>query len=258
MLKAPCHYCYGNGVHVVYDGPVRIGQQDCPVCHGEGRVNQQVQIALEKHPLPRGYRHTLADFEQMDKVMLRGKASAVAAARLFVERRGKMSMRDILQRVGMRGGDDEIRRGLVLAGNFGVGKTALAIAIARELINKQVPVLYLKLSEWISDLINATKEGGDYQVAMDRACKIPVLMLDEFNAQRTTDHTLQAVGELVDYRNRHELPYLVITNFEQAVFEEAWGAFITSRVNNACHWMDMGGAVFRTESPVIRDEDFGL
>lgn len=267
-MSRECPHCGGNGVILLIDRTGcepweqgrRVGRKDCEHCNGAEQVGaSQIRNMISARSMPQGYSYTLSDFDNLAPGMKRGKGLAIAAARVFAHQKGRMTSRQIYRQAGLRGGVDDERFGLVLTGNFGTGKTALAIATVNELLRRQIPTTYMKLSSWLSELIEAIREDeGRYQVVVDRARSVPMLAIDEFNMQKVTDHTLQAISDLIDHRAIKGLPYMVITNLNQTGFESQWGAFIASRVNSNCHWVDMGGPVFRTESPVLRDEDFGL
>jgi DNA replication protein DnaC len=109
---------------------------------------------------------------------------------------------------------NESRPGLLLVGEPGTGKTHLAVAALRKIIEKGFECLF-----WdYQTLLNSIRSGYDassnssnreaYHMALDSE----VLLLDDLGAQRVTDWVEDTVTSIVTYRCNHRKPLIATTN----------------------------------------------
>lgn len=140
---------------------------------------------------------------------------------------------------------------LVLAGEKGVGKTGLSIAVVKSLINLGKPVAYIHLATFIRD-IKATYGGtGDIKHLIDPIAKADVLVVDEFGMpeQVASDHNIGLVEDfIITPRWSQKKPILITTNHSPKTFESHWGGTnqrLASRVFEMCHWVTLSGHVIR-------------
>lgn len=101
------------------------------------------------------------------------------------------------------------KRGLLLYGSVGTGKTFLAACIANAVVEQGYSALvtnFFRLSNEISG------QRKDAQAFLDslRACDL--LVIDDLAAERDTEYMAELVLNLVDTRYRQGLPLIVTTN----------------------------------------------
>ncbi len=94
-------------------------------------------------------------------------------------------------------------------GQSGVGKTHLTIAIANELMNRNIPVFYMPYAERIAELKNLNRDSDtqeDYKRLMSRLKNVKVLLIDDlFKGARDKENKINPVDlriifEILNYR----------------------------------------------------------
>jgi DNA replication protein DnaC len=122
---------------------------------------------------------------------------------------------------------NEARPGLLLTGDPGTGKTHLAIAAMRQILDKGFECLFCDYQT----LLNSIKAGYDpssnssdreaYRAALDT----DVLLLDDLGAHRVSDWVEDTVTSIITYRCNHRKALIATTNLPDV---DAGGA-ITER-----------------------------
>ena len=233
---------------------------DCPVVRQQQaarwtKLCTQAQIPPEYGDLSFQSWETLFD-EQPDSYA--GKQDALGAALAFVDARNdgcRFTLAEAAERVGLpaQALEDSRRGGLVLSGANGVGKTSLAVSIARDLLNYGVAVLYIRLGEFFDGLKERFKDKSDYDflpdaedesALMTMAQRVPVLIIDEFYADATAWRKERA-GQLVNYRYTHQMPTVITTNLSRDALVALWGATTGHRIQAMSHWITMTGLELR-------------
>jgi DNA replication protein DnaC len=114
------------------------------------------------------------------------------------------------------------RPGLILAGDTGTGKTHLAVAALRAIMERGHEGLFFdfqNLLDRIRSGYNASSGASDreaYRTAMD--CE--VLLLDDLGSHRITEWVEDTVTSIITYRCNHKKPLIATTNLD---FEETAG-----------------------------------
>jgi hypothetical protein len=159
---------------------------------------------------------------------------------------------------------DTCKNSLMLQGAPGTGKTSLAACAVNFLLAVNRAVIYAR----VSDVLNAVKER--YAVQQDVAYeydygntaeavkatfkRAPVLILDEFNLSKYSDHDLQVMEDIMRYRMANNLPTLMTCNisFDEFQDESNWGYRTGHAVQGMAHWITMGGVELRPRNrPVV-------
>ena len=112
---------------------------------------------------------------------------------------------------------DEI--GLLLFGDVGTGKTYAAGCIANALIDKEVSVLMVG----VSDMVNRMQGnfGTDRDHYMKSLMRPDLLILDDLGAERNTSFGKERVFDVVDKRLLTGKPMIVTTNIPLSVMKQA-------------------------------------
>lgn len=108
--------------------------------------------------------------------------------------------------------------GLLFIGSPGVGKTHLAVAALRRLIERGFEGKffdYQNLLERIRSSYDPLSGQADRE-AFRTALEAEVLLLDDLGAHRVTDWVEDTITSLVTYRCNHKLPLIATTNLPDA------------------------------------------
>ncbi len=104
--------------------------------------------------------------------------------------------------------------GLLLLGNTGVGKTHLAVAALRALIERGFEGVFFDYQTLLDrirssyDKASGAADKEAYRTALD--CE--VLLLDDLGAHRVTDWVEDTVTSIITHRCNHRKPVIVTTN----------------------------------------------
>ena len=106
----------------------------------------------------------------------------------------------------------EKRNSLIIFGKVGSGKTHLAAAIANELVERGIPVIFGTFQTHIERIKNEFEHSGENK-ALSEIKTIPMLVIDDIGKERKTEWTQSVLFDIVNYRYEHLLPIVFTTNF---------------------------------------------
>jgi DNA replication protein DnaC len=190
-----CAKCGGTGWMIVERGTVS-GAEPCE-CRFEGRA-ARMEGRAQIPPLYAG-----ASFENF---VVPGPDNPI----------GRRDLTNILLAVKnyVREFPHESRPGLLLIGEPGTGKTHLAVAALRKIIEKGFECLfcdYQNVLDRIRSGYDSSSNSADkeaYRVALDSE----VLLLDDIGAHRVTDWVMDTVTSIVTYRCNNRKALIATTN----------------------------------------------
>jgi len=191
---AICPICGGTGWKIIERAGLS-GAEPCR-CAGEARA----EALQESSGIPPNYvRATLDNFQipQDNPIARTGLGTVLMQVRSFV-----------------REFPNPDRPGLLLAGDTGTGKTHLAVAALKAIIDKGHQGIffdYQNLLDRIRSSYDKTSGSSDketYRSAMDAE----VLLLDDLGSHRVTDWVEDTVTSIVTYRCNHKKPLIATTN----------------------------------------------
>ena len=99
--------------------------------------------------------------------------------------------------------------GLLLWGGVGTGKSFLAGCISNALMAQEVPVRMTNFARILNELNNSFSGRNE---VVDRLCRYPLLIIDDFGMERGTEYALEQIYNIVDSRYRSRKPLIVTTN----------------------------------------------
>ncbi|HIY58335.1 MAG TPA: primosomal protein DnaI [Candidatus Tetragenococcus pullicola] len=114
----------------------------------------------------------------------------------------------------------DFHKGLYLVGSFGVGKTYLLGAIAKELAESGYPTTLLHFPSFAVDMKQAIAKDqvGEKLATLKKA---PVLMLDDIGADAMSSWIRDDIfGVILQYRMQEELPTFFTSNFTMDELEK--------------------------------------
>ena len=99
--------------------------------------------------------------------------------------------------------------GLLFWGGVGTGKSFLAGCIANALMAQEVPVCMTNFAHILNELNNSFSGRNE---VVERLCRYPLLIIDDFGMERGTEYALEQIYNIVDSRYRSRKPLIVTTN----------------------------------------------
>lgn len=147
-----------------------------------------------------------------------------------------------------------VDRGLLFMGSVGVGKTHLAAAILRGLVDKQVPCLFYEFGALLKEIqqsYNTISQASELSV-LEPVYRAEVLVLDELGASKPTEWVLDTARQIISTRYNDRKLTLFTTNYLDAgrgptdeTLEDRVGARIRSRLYEMCRTVVIEGEDYR-------------
>jgi DNA replication protein DnaC len=147
-----------------------------------------------------------------------------------------------------------VERGPLPTGPCGVGKTHMAAAIIRGLVEKGVPCLFYKfgaLLKQIQESYNAQAQTSEMKV-LAPVLETEVLMLDELGASKSTDWVRDTITQIINTRYNNRKLTIFTTNYldvsrypVEETLEDRIGARLRSRLYEMCRTVSVEGEDYR-------------
>lgn len=134
----------------------------------------------------------------------------------------------------------EYPRGLLLIGEVGCGKSHLAIAILREIIDKGYTGLFYNspaLLQEIRDTFDAQNPRTESSL-IDELLETDLLVFDDLGAEKSSEWTLDRFYLIINKRYESCKPIIVTTNLDKHQLKERLGDRILSRLVEMCEIMN--------------------
>ena len=109
------------------------------------------------------------------------------------------------------------RKGLILVGNNGVGKTHLACSIANELIKNRIPIIYGTLINLLAELKNSYDSDNNIsEIEIIKLYeKVDLLIIDDLGKEKPSEWGLEKLFTIINSRYENNLPVIITTNYNQ-------------------------------------------
>lgn len=136
-------------------------------------------------------------------------------------------------------------KGIMFLGGVGRGKTHLAGAIARYVIeNHHVPVMF-KSYAMILEEIKINFEGDKKE--LERVCNTPLLVMDDLGQEKQSDWNKEILFKIINSRYESMSPIVVTTNCTPMSLQDNIGEAIFSRLFEMCDKVKVSGKDHRKE-----------
>ena len=257
--SAGCDICGGTGVirYAVPFGDPRWGKlHPCPnrYCPGvlENHRRRQELVLKRSHWSVEYEKMTFEswhEFVSQEKAW-KGKGGAYCAAFKFADNPSQPfgAATAAWEIMGVKWDvDNSPRSSLVLTGDVGLGKTALALSAANMIRANGGIVIFLRVQQLIEQIRRTFQKDYDGPPADDLLevyRTVPVLIIDEFGIKNYTDFRLETLEDVMRARDRNGLPFMATTNLTLDQFYESWGKQTADIVAKA-HWINMTGQKLR-------------
>jgi DNA replication protein DnaC len=161
----------------------------------------------------------------------------------FIAKYGERRLREIR---------DPVKRGQAKQkhNNFGLGKTHLQVAIAKELIRRGTSVLIVSDVSLMGDLSQARQyddEGEEFNRLLGTVVKAPVLVWDDIGKAKISEFRLDMYYTIINERYKARRPIIYSSNEDSETLAERIGDAATSRLFGMSK-----GRIYAVEGPDYR------
>lgn len=142
-------------------------------------------------------------------------------------------------------------KGLVFAGNTGVGKSHLAAAIINEKLKQAQDVIFCTVPELLADIRRVIRLEQETSELMELVKNTHLLVLDDLGAEKTTEWVAEQLFVILNARLLRKKPVIITTNYHRPsdLIEKLGGNVtsqrIVSRIRELCMWIVMEGEDWR-------------
>lgn len=222
---ASCAYCGGTGWEPVEGNAVKPCR-----CKTDARA----EILLAQARIPRRFQH--CNLDNFEPVCI-SVGRALMNTKKFIE---EYPLVDV---------------GLLYLGRCGVGKTHLAVAAVKELINKGIPALFYDfrdLLKEIQDSYNPNTHTSELKI-LAPVFDAEVLVLDELGASKPTEWVQETITHIITKRYNDKKVTIFTSNYLDMPIVSAYdesltdrvGVRLRSRLHEMCRLVPMEGDDYR-------------
>lgn len=142
------------------------------------------------------------------------------------------------------------KSGLMLAGAAGTGKTALALAILRDVVERECkPVRFMSMSVFLQGLRSQydyhRDDDREPPMSLDDALRYHLIIFDDISRQRMTEWGDTAFHDLADLLYNDGARVIYTTNAQRKEFLEFVDESTASRIDEMCTRIRFGGRNLR-------------
>ncbi len=146
------------------------------------------------------------------------------------------------------------KHGLMFYGHAGSGKTHLAVAITRHIIEeKQILVRFVRIVDLLLDIRNTYNENESWRAESEndllrKYALTPLLILDDIGSEKTTDWVRQILYQIIDERWIEQKPIIITSNLTLDELEGRLGERIASRIAGMTQLIEMKSHDYRIKN----------
>jgi DNA replication protein DnaC len=203
MAREDCLICRGTGWKLVPRGD-RAGGNVAVACEC-GTAERATQV-ISRARIPKRYEH--CDFESYVTDLTDGKTWTAQHAQ-------SMSQAKLMTKGFVAGYPGSSEKGLLLMGPSGVGKTHLAVAALKELIQRGHAGLFCDYRELLKEIqasYNPASESTEMGI-LEPIRTVEILVLDDLGASKPSDWVRDIVGIVLNARYNEKRTTIITTNY---------------------------------------------
>ncbi len=198
------------------------GDPDCPICGGIGYIRQELPVShpdfgriqictCRQDSIRSQIREQLFKLSHLDQLQEMTFETFEPRGSQLLGDHHQASIQHAFQ--AARDYAQNPSGWLLIQGRYGVGKTHLAAAIANTAVGSGIPTIFLT----VPDLLDALRytfsaEDTSFEERFEEIRRAPLLVLDDFGTQNTTDWAREKLFQILNYRYINHLPLVVTTN----------------------------------------------
>ena len=129
----------------------------------------------------------------------------------------------------------QARNGLFIYGEVGVGKTHIACAMAKEIMNNGFEVMFYNTGKFLEMLRNEFNkdfnENEDYKGLFQEAMDFKgILILDDIGAEKVSDWVIERLYLIINEKYESMIPVIFTSNCDKEILSARLGDRIVSRI----------------------------
>ncbi len=129
-------------------------------------------------------------------------------------------------------GTNSPNKGFCMVGSVGIGKTMLSSIIAKDMLDKGIPVVFISSTDLMAELRQAqfTEDNG-IESKIDTLANAPALILDDVGKEKPTEWVQSMYYRLIDLRYRNNLLTGFTSNYYPKQLQDRLGEFGNATVS---------------------------
>lgn len=137
-----------------------------------------------------------------------------------------------------------------MVGKTGTGKSHLATAICQVVAKHGAQPIYTTASNLIRYIRGSYARNAEYSEpqAFARFAACDLLVIDEIGVKESTEHDRATLFEVIDERNQHMLPTIIISNLNMQEIEEQTDVRFVDRMSQNGTLMDFTWDSYRSQA----------
>ena len=133
-------------------------------------------------------------------------------------------------------------KGWAFLGDVGVGKTHLAVGMAREIIERyMLNAKMISTPALMASLYDNMKVDGKIRSLMETYKETDLLVLDDLGAELPSEYAKAQIFLVMDHRLMHKKLTLITSNYSIRIIAERVGDRIASRIIEMCRPVSISG-----------------
>jgi len=244
LCDESCPTCEGTGWERVFENGFEKVKR-CQ-CYYEARRKRLVLSAR----IPRRYSHCTLDQFKVGEIDSKSASDGKQVSTAIAKDAAECFIRQYPHQIQ--------QKGILFMGKCGVGKTHLAVAIIRELIEKKgVACIFYDFRDLLKEIqasYDPQSQISELSV-LEPVLSTEVLLLDELGASKVTDWMRDTLTYILNTRYNENMTTLITSNWldvkrkdGEETLEERIGTRLRSRLYEMCKIYEMIGEDFRKKN----------